>query len=82
MKIKITLEEGESYDLYKLRFILLDALYEFQSARYGDYVERRYPEMSEEFKYEKRKSNQKRILMASKLHSAAWHMETVWEEEE
>ena len=80
-KIVLTLDgpltEQERTDL---RYLLTDAFWEFTEARKGNYVERRYPTMPEEFKGKMVEQVERRVTLAHKLHHATFQMAIVEEE--
>ncbi len=54
-----------------LRYLLSDALHDFQQARAGDYVARRYAGHDEAFKERKAQDVAVRCLLAHRLHNAS-----------
>lgn len=66
-----TLTPQEETDLH---FLIMDALHDFQMARKGDYIARRYPNASESFKQRKQESVDRRLTLARKLQDDAAHL--------
>ena len=80
MKITLTVDKWDWDDNpteHDLRYILMDALYEFSAHRQPAraYCEKRYIDMPERWREEKIKTTNKRIRAAEKLHSAVFHMD-------
>lgn len=59
---------SEEITEHELRILLMDAFYEYQMHRQGDYANKRYPEMTEEWRKQKQMRVDKMILFADKLH--------------
>jgi hypothetical protein len=66
---KLTQQEQDD-----LRYLVADALHDFQIARRGDYVDRRYKNLDEGFKQKKSEIVQRRCALADKLRAAALHL--------